>query len=232
MRLPAVFLASLLLSLACKAPVKIVKYPEVRNELYTTKRLRQFLLTQDSVNVVLRFNAENSDKNSSESHGKNQRTLVNTIEEQLVKKGFNVKDRTTYNDIIIRSYSSDALKKELSDADLIFEIVELNDRIIYSTDTVVSIGARHSSAGVQSVHYKSLGAYLEFRLILIKGNEIGGIYKFHFRPCAHGCGLDEFNYSGGKRSKTVVVPESLNERDFQQFVVAAVEEVLHSIREG
>lgn len=232
MKLSLLLLLGLIGSASCKTPTKIVKYPEQRNELYTTKPLQQLFLTNTSLKIVLRINELTVEKNSLAKYSNNQRKLVNNIEGLLIKKGFSVKDRTTFNDIISKSYSSDILKKELSDADLIFEIVEMNDKVVYHTDTIFSIGRNKSLAAIQPIDFRSMGAHLEFRLILVKSNEIGGIYKFNYQPCAHGCRLDEFSYSGKKNNRKVRLPESLNEEAFQQFVSTSLEELFHSFKEG
>jgi hypothetical protein len=217
---------------SCSLPTKIIRYPDKRNEFFSNSSLRDYLLTNNNPKFVLRV----SEPALNTWIGSNPKKTVNyfysIMENELVKQGFSVKDRSTFNEIISRTNSSELLKKELSDADLILEVVNIDDKIVYSTNKVTNIGSNNSFEKPQSLEYRSLGAYVEYRLIMVKTNEIGGTYKFYYQPCAHGCALNDFRFSGKGKNRQVKLPQQLPQEVVENFIATSIKELVHSFKES
>lgn len=222
----------LILLVSCAPPTRIVRYEERKNEFYTNPALRSFMKTHDSPKVVLRINELVLRTTNSNASDKNSGYLFNVMESELIKQGFTVKDRSIFNDIISKTYSSDLYKKELADADLIVEVVNIDDKLVYSTRKLTSISRNSSKEKIQPLLYKSLGAYVEYRIVMIQRNELSGIYKLYYQPCAHGCAPEDFKFTGKGRDREVKLPKNLPAETIQHFIATSIRELLISLRES
>lgn len=225
-----IILYILLLLSSCSAPLKIIKFNERKNELYNNSNLNDFLKTNDSPKIVLRIEEYNSKVLTDDNQQKSLIYLYNIMENELIKQGFNIKDRNTFNQIISKSNSSDLLKKELGNADLILEVVNVDDKIAYTTNTIVSVKNSSMKETNQSLQYRSIGASVEYRLILVKNNEIGGTYKFFYQPCPHGCPLGDFKYLGSGKEKDIRLSRGMPVETMQDFISTSIRELVYFLQ--
>ncbi|MGF7217439.1 hypothetical protein GGR92_003613 [Spirosoma lacussanchae] len=111
--------------------------------------------------------------------------LYNAIEKQLFKEGFSVRDRGLFNQVLDDNASLDYSKiKELTNTDLILELVSLESSVGYKTN-VCYLEADDAPKIINE--YRNQGASVEFKLVHVKTNEIVGTYKIHYTPCLEGC---------------------------------------------
>ena len=87
-----------------------------------------------------------------------------------------------------KSSTSDYSKiKELTNTDIILEVVNIDPSVLYTTNKVTTVTAKKETENIGSVDYKEKGASVEYKVILVKNNEIAGTYKFNYKPCPDGC---------------------------------------------
>jgi len=111
--------------------------------------------------------------------------IYNAIEKELLKEGFNVRDRGLFNEILEKSRNNDYSSiKELTDTDLILEVVGIDVNVEYNTNKYKDrMGREKKVYG----NIRLNGATVEFKTILVESNELAGIYKFNYAPCVNGC---------------------------------------------
>ena len=73
--------------------------------------------------------------------------------------------------------------KELTDTDLILELVASDDEKYYTNTYVNNRGKQKMTDGSMTI----TGQKVEFKLIKVKENDLMGSYTFHFTPCTNGC---------------------------------------------
>lgn len=86
----------------------------------------------------------NNDKaTSNTSTSKNNDVFYNTIEKELLKENFSVRDRGLFNELLSKSQTSDYSKiKELTNTDIILEVVNLDPSVLYTTNKVTVVGTK------------------------------------------------------------------------------------------
>lgn len=206
----------------------MIKFDEQKNEFFTNDNLNEFLKSNEKPKLVLRVIPQEAKVSSDRPVQKNYSYLYGVMENELLKLGFTIKDRSTFNEILSKTNSSELLKKELSDADLILEVVKIDDKVPYSTNKVSSIKKEELSQKQQQLNYKSIGAFVEYRIILVKSNEIGGTYKFHYQPCPHGCAIEDFKLSG--KEKDLKLTKSITQEIMQQFISTSIQEMVYFLQ--
>ena len=111
--------------------------------------------------------------------------LYNTIEKQLFKEGFSVRDRGLFNQVLDDNTGVDYSKiNALTNTDLILELVRI-DNPGYTTN-VCFLDSDNQQRFISEYRGMS-GASVEFKLVYVKTNEIVGSYKIHYTPCTEGC---------------------------------------------
>jgi hypothetical protein len=171
-----------LLLFSCST-TKILKFTQKSNEIVNTNSLTEFLAKNKKPKVVLRV--KNSSINLTENEDNDY--LYNAIENQLLRSGFIVRDRQLFNQITGNDKNNIDYKKlkEKSDTDIIIELTKLKTKILYETDKYYD--KKNHEKTVSNFLYKSFGASVEFKIILINTNEFAGVYKFNYTPCVSGC---------------------------------------------
>ncbi|HEX9509582.1 MAG TPA: hypothetical protein VF939_03810 [Puia sp.] len=165
---PAFYLlAAATLFVYCSAPIKTIKFPKKPNEVFANNNLKEFFKTNKMPNIVLRVpnSADKATSNTSNySNGRdNNSILYNAIEKELLKEGFSVRDRGLFNEIINKSGSIDYSKiKDLTNTDVILEVINIDPAIVYSTNKVTLIGKKRETEQVGDIDYKRYGASVEF----------------------------------------------------------------------
>ncbi|HXD79358.1 MAG TPA: hypothetical protein VN616_16190 [Puia sp.] len=219
-----------ILAVSCTTTSRVVKYPTVGNEIYANANLKQFLKDNKSPSIVLRV-ANTSDKATSQTTT-NKDLLYNAIEKELLKEGFSVRDRGLFNEIINKAQTSDYSRiKDLTNTDLILEVVNIDPEVIYSTNKVTLITNGKEKEVLQNIDYKRYGASVEFKLILVRNNEIAGSYKYNYKPCPTGCELTTFQFTN-RRATEVSLKESVQVNLLEDFMRSSTRDLIYSFREN
>src|SRR5690606_11686203 len=108
--------------------------------------------------------------------------LFNAIENELLSRGFIVRDRQLFNQIITNNENNidyEVLKQK-SDTDLIIELSQLKRDILYETNKYYDQNGREKVESV--IKYEYFGALVEFKVIIVENNEYAGNFRFNYTP--------------------------------------------------
>jgi hypothetical protein len=218
------------LIVSCTTTRRVIKYPTVGDDTYANANLKQFLSENKSPSIVLRV-PNTYDKATSQTTTSKD-LLYNAIEKELLKEGFSVRDRGLFNEIISKAPTSDYSRiKDLTNTDLILEVVNIDSTIIYSTNKVTEISKGKEKEVIQNIDYKRYGASVEFKLILVRNNEIAGSYKFNYKPCGNGCELTVFQFSN-KHPNEVALREYVQVKYLEDFMQSSTRDLIKSFRQN
>lgn len=216
---------------SCSPVSKVIKYPKSADEIYANNNLKEFFKTNKTPNIVLRVPNNNDKATSNTSVSKDNNVLYNAIEKELLRQGFSVRDRGLFNELLSKSQTSDYSKiKELTNTDVILEVVNIDPAVVYTTNKVTLVGKRKQTEQIGSVAYKKYGASVEFRLIMVKNNEIAGSYKYNYQPCPNGCEIGTFKFSGKKANSQVVLKETVSVNTLEEFIKLCTQDLVNSFR--
>lgn len=218
-------------SLGCSPSTKIIKFPKQPNEVFANENLKNFFKANKTPNIVLRVPNNNDKATSNTSTSKDNNVLYNAIEKELLKEGFSVRDRGLFNELLSKSQMSDYSNiKELTNTDVILEVVNINPAVVYSTNKVTIVGKKKETEKIGTVDYKTYGASVEYRLILVKNNEIAGTYKYNYQPCATGCETGTFTFTGKNALKKIELKETVAINALEQFITLCTKDLIKSFR--
>jgi hypothetical protein len=180
-----------ILTVACGTPlssVRTVNFSPKNDEITTTPSLKEYLSTNPNPKIVLRTSTRLSNNNVTEQAQNNYR--YNTIESELLKSGFIVRDRQLFEKIVTNSDNNTNYEnlKQKSDTDLIIELSNLDRSIIYQTNTYSNSKGQEKTSSMLATKI-FYGATIEFKVVMINTNEFAGIYKFNYIPCVDGCDI-------------------------------------------
>lgn len=224
------FISFLLLS--CSSGRKIIKYPTVPDETYANPNLRKFFKENSNPNIVLRVPNNNDKATSNTSTNKNNDILYSAIEKELLRENFSVRDRGLFNELLSKSQTSDYSKiKELTNTDIILEVVNIDPAILYSTNKVTVVGTKKETEQIGNVDYRQKGASVEYKVILVKNNEIAGTYKYNYKPCPNGCELTTFRFTGKNSNKKVELKETVEINTMEDFLKHTTQQLISSFRQ-
>lgn len=215
---------------SCSPTSKIVKYKKVPDEVYANNNLKTFLKQNKSPKIVLRVPNSNDKATSNTSTSKDNNLLYNSIEKVFLREGFSVRDRGLFNEIINKSGTTDYSKiQDLTDTDLILEVVNIDPTVVYSTNKVLEIKGRRETEYNYETDFKKYGAAIEFRFIMVKTNEIAGSYKYNYQPCPDGCEVNTFRMIG-KRNPQVELKETVSVNALEEFIKKCTQDLINSFR--
>ena len=222
---------SMIFFIGCSSETKIIKFPKRPDDIYANSNLKDFFKGNKNPNVVLRV-PNSADKATSNTNlNQDNNVLYNAIEKELLKQGYSVRDRGLFNEIINKSGSTDYSKiKDLTNTDLILEVININSKVIYSTNRVSVIKKKKATEQVGNIDYKRYGASIEFRIIMVRNNEIAGSYKYNYQPCPEGCELGSFKFSGKKGNKQVELRETVSVNTLEEFITLCTKDLIRSFR--
>jgi hypothetical protein len=227
----SITVSTVLFLTSCAPTSQIIKYPKRPDEVYANDNLKEFFKTNGSPNIVLRVPNSNDKATSNTNGGKDNNVLYNAIEKELLRQNFSVRDRGLFNEIINKSGSTDYSKiKELTNTDLILEVVNIDPAIVYSTNKITVVGANKEKEIIGFVDYKKNGASVEFRLITMKNNEIAGSYKYNYQPCPTGCEIGTFNLKGKRNNQQVELRETVSVNSLEEFIKHCTQDLIKSFR--
>lgn len=216
---------------ACGSYTTMIKYQKQPDDVYANSNLKEYLKNNNSPKIVLRVPNSSDRATSNTINSTNNNVFYNAIEKELLKEGFNVRDRGLFNEIMDKSKSADYTKLgEETDTDLILEVVNLNTDVAYTTNklTMVNNGNRSENYQIGNIDYKKSGASIEFRLIMVKNNEIAGNYKYNYTPCVDGCPLTDWIYN--KHTKVLELKETVAVNALEEFITRCTQDLVKSFK--
>ena len=215
---------------SCSPSKSIIRFPTVPDEKYANDHLKDFFYLNKNPNIVLRVPNNNDKATSNTSTNKNNDVLYNAIEKELLKKGFSVRDRGLFNELLSKSQTSDYSKiKELTNTDIILEVVNIDPAVLYTTNKVVIISKKGEKEKIGDIDYKEKGASVEYKVILVKNNEIAGSYKFNYKPCPDGCELTFFKFSN--KDKKIELRETVEINTMEEFMKLTTKKLIESFKQ-
>jgi hypothetical protein len=220
-----------LLLTSCGSYTRLIKYQKLPDDVFANANLRDYFKNNKSPKIVLRVPNSSDKATSNTVNTVNNNVLYNAIEKELLKEGFNVRDRGLFNEIMDKSKSADYTKLgEETNTDLILEVISINTSVLYSTNkiTLVNNGNGTEANNINPVDYKKTGASVEFRLIMVKNNEIAGNYKYNYTPCPNGCPLTDWTYN--KRTKTLELKETVAVNALEEFITSCTQDLVRSFK--
>jgi hypothetical protein len=219
------------LIIGCSSETKIIKFPKRPDDIYANPNLKEFFKLNRNQNVVLRV-PNSADKATSNTNlNQDNNVLYNAIEKELLKQNYSVRDRGLFNEIINKSGSTDYSKiKDLTNTDLILEVINIDPKVIYTTNRVSVVKKKKTKEQIGNVDYKRYGASVEFRIIMVRNNEIAGTYKYNYQPCPDGCQLASFKFSGKKGDRQVVLRETVSVNTLEEFITLCTKDLIRSFR--
>ncbi|MBX3256651.1 MAG: hypothetical protein KF862_21120 [Chitinophagaceae bacterium] len=225
-----VFIATLITS--CSSGKKIIKFPTIPDETYVNLNLKEFFKSNQNPNIVLRVPNNNDKATSSTSINKNNDVLYNTIEKELMKENFSVRDRGLFNELLSKSATTDYSKiKELTNTDIILEVVNIDLSVLYTTNKIITVTPKKETETIGNIDYKEKGASIEYKVILVRNNEIAGTYKFNYKPCPGGCELTTFKFTGKRRSRKPILRETVEINTMEEFLKITTRKLIASFRQ-
>ncbi|WP_288427461.1 hypothetical protein [uncultured Spirosoma sp.] len=231
-----------------------VRYKQQPAETHSTESLAQVMLVNPSPRIVLRvpdgYRSVTGDGLTTTADTPwpdvSQRTstirrnevpngllLYNTVEKQLVRDDFIVRDRSLFNDVLSKSTATDYSKLHgLTNTDLILEWINLDLQVGYNTNVCYKIKRNGREKTVLlSENFRRLGASLEFKLIAVRTNEVVGTYRFHYTPCTNGC---EYMYKNGRLESATAQPtigpyEAVDQNELDTFITDATRQLVKAM---
>lgn len=223
---------SVIVVAGCSSGRKIIRFATVPDETYANPNLKQFFKENHNPNIVLRVPNNNDKATSNTSTNRNNDILFNTIEKEFLKENFSVRDRGLFNELLSKSATSDYSKiKELTNTDIILEVVSIDPSVLYTTNKVITKTSKKETEKIGSIDYKEKGASVEYKVILVKNNEIAGTYKFNYKPCPDGCELTSFKFTGKNNSLKPVLRETVEINTMEEFLKITTKQLIGSFRQ-
>ncbi|WP_109694646.1 hypothetical protein [Chitinophaga deserti] len=223
------FLIGVLLISACSTQ-KFVSFETPKSETFSTDKLKSFLRSTPNPKVVLRV--PNAQDNTTEEDGNTY--IYNTIEKELLKNQFVVRDRALFNEVIKKSGDkvNYAELKSKTDTDIILELSNLQTDVEYRTNQYYTRKGKKSLFGKGDIVVK--GAKVDFKVVLIIDNEYAGNYNFNYTPCLTGCEVYEakrgpkFRISGKSAKQPYQV---VSQRELESFFADATNRLIVALKQ-
>ncbi len=219
------------LTFSCSSPKEIVKFPTIPDEEFANPNLKEYFKSTKTPNIVLRVPNNNDKATTNTSTNNGNDLLYNAIEKELLRNGFSVRDRGLFNELLNKSQNSDYSKiKQLTNTDLILEVVNIDRSVLYSTNKITQITSKSEKEKIGSIDFKEKGASAEYKLVLVKNNEIAGSYKFNYKPCPDGCELTYFKFTGKHSDKKIQLRETVEINTLEEFMKVTTKKLVESFK--
>lgn len=182
---------------SCTPTKKFIKFPAEPKEIFQKQELTDYFKENAHLSIVLRM-PKKMGKATNMLMGTAKISLfTDRLESELLKNGYNVRDRVLFNQIVDKADNAAAVDyskiKELANTDLIFEVVNINLNEVFTTKRYTAVSAKKTVEKTGKYTYRRRGEVVEFRILLAKKNEIAGIYKFKYAPICpeqNGCPVE------------------------------------------
>lgn len=163
---------------SCALKRGYVLYEKKPNDIITTNELKEYIAENPNPTIVVR--APNSSNSMTEIDQNGQ--LYNIIEKELLKGGFNIKDRALFNQVIENNASLSYQDiYEITKTDLILELTNLDNGVRYNTNVIYDVN--HQKVIYENYNIIRRGASIEFKIIYLRENQMLASYTFNYSPC-------------------------------------------------
>lgn len=220
-------------SVATNSVSGTVKFEQKENDIFTKSSLNEYLKKIKRPSIVLRV--PTSQSSILEQNTSPALKIYGTIEKELSKAGFLVRDRGLFKKISEDNKITDYSKlKSLTNTDLILEIVE-HSSVKYHTNKYTDTKGREKIA---PFNIGIAGSKVEFKLINVSDNDIVGSYIFHYTPCTEGCSRVFFSdgktsplYSSEKNTPSDTTYEFVeDETDLEKFYQVSTRRLIKELK--
>ena len=127
-----------------------------------------------------------------------------------------------------KNYSS---IRELTDTDIILEVVGLDVNVEYNTNKYRDRKGRDKKV---LGNIKLNGATVEFKVILVQTNELAGTYEFNYTPCIDGCEyyIDSTGklYKASSGTKEIQPYELVETNALEKFMSVCTRDLIDELR--
>lgn len=242
------FLAALLLT-SCYTTNQVVKFAPKQSDVFSNGHLKTFLNNNSHPNIVLRVPNSYDQVVTKGSNGeltsmneRNRDIYYNAIEKELLKAGFSVRDRGLFNEVLNKMQRDTKQNidysqiNELTNTDLILEVIKIDPSVKYVTNKISTKDKRGNWKDKTTANeYKKYGASAEFKIILVKNNEMAGSYAFNYAPCIDGCEIGAFKQKKQKVvyvKNTPVIPayEGVEVNVMEEFIAKSTRDLISAIK--
>lgn len=240
------FLLAIFLFISCSTPNQLVKFSKSPNDIYTNTNLKAFLKNNPQANIVLRIpNASENvtSKNTTDktiTSAPSMDVYYNDIEKEFLKAGFSVRDRGLFNEVLGKmsrdnngniNYSQ---IKDLTNTDLIVEVIKINPAVPYVTNKTYTVGKKGKVDEATSTReFKRYGASAEFKIIMVRNNEMAGTYTFSYTPCIDGCPASSFAKPIIIKTKlipTIPAYDGVESDRMEEFIKQSTKELISAMK--
>jgi hypothetical protein len=216
---------------SCSFPIRTIRFPKIPDETYANPNLTILFKTNKYPNIVLRVPNNNDKATSNTSLNKDNDLFYNAIEKELLTQGYSVRDRGLFNELLSKTQTTDYSKiKELTNTDVILEVININRAVEYTTNKITSKGKKKIREIVGDIKYIRYGASVEFRIIMVKNNEIAGTYKYNYTPCTDGCDIASFSFSNKINRKKIQLKETVSVNMLEEFIRKSTRDLIKSFK--
>jgi hypothetical protein len=184
------FTIAFLYASASTKNIGTVTFNTKEDDLFSKDVLIQLTQSKKSPSILIRN--LNSSNFLTVSQANPSSVLVSTMERELVKNNFTVRDRTLFDKTYSQAQGTMDYSKmsELTNTDLIMEVVGFS-RVTYTTN--IYMNKSNDQKTLPSPHnITSTGMQIDLKIIQVKTNEIVGTYTFYEKPCGAGCELYKY----------------------------------------
>jgi predicted small lipoprotein YifL len=236
----AITLASIF---ACKSKGPLytpgtIKLTQKEDDVFSKNTLRQYLKSTTTPTIVLRVASDVSSKVLQEQNKGvlNNSTIdfnavYNTVEKELAKSNFIVRDRALYQKVFESTNTTEYSQiKELTNTDLILEII-IQKNVPYATNKYIDSKDRQK---MTQTPIKLNGSKVEFKIIHVKSNDLVGSYTFFNTPCVEGCKIQIQNATGNvfmdaENERMIPFEEAYDKESLELFYEAAAKRLIKEL---
>ncbi len=151
------------------------------DDIFAKPALSRIIRTPKTLAIVLRVPV--SGEKVTEEQRQQGTMLYNTIDKELARAGYIVRDRTLFAKVLDQSNLDYTRIGQLTETDLILELVSFRTEIFpvsrYKDENGVDKQA--------TLPVKFTGSSIEFKIVGVKDNDLIASYTFYNSPCAKGC---------------------------------------------
>jgi len=217
---------------SCWPKKAIVQFSKPEGNSFMKGSYRESIKNPGQISVLLRVPYTPS--KASEVSVSSFNSLFSTIETELSKNGFSVRDRQIFNELISTNKESMSDISRVTQTDLIIEVVDLDIGVKYTTDNFLNAHSR-KKVFLKNGSIKMTGARIGFKIYAIKSNELISYQEFNYAPCEEGCKLKVdkdgtvYSYKNGKyiRAKNY---QTIEKDQFEEFSKIVAKNLINKLK--
>jgi hypothetical protein len=202
-------------------------------DIFTKENFREYMKSTKQPTIVVRVpTKDESNLNSEDKLSKveySQSDIYNTIEKELSRANFVVRDRKLFEKVLDQNIGEYAKIREATETELILELVSFVAEE-YKTNKY------KDKNGIERVasdrEFTNTGYRVEFKLIKVLENDVVGSYTFHYAPCVDGCsyGSEDFKLfndssSGETKGYKYVVSQTALQDFFKKCTIELIDKM-------